>query len=112
MCPTETCFQVAGSSFLNGVYFWNANVGVAYGDPEGTEYEIWRTTDGGVTFPTLLTPSGVPNSGSATITVPNVVTQTARIMVRAKENIYYAVNSRNILIWSVGCVHRSSAHRG
>jgi photosystem II stability/assembly factor-like uncharacterized protein len=43
----ETCFQVAGSSFLNGVYFWNANVGVAYGDPEGTEYEIWRTTDGG-----------------------------------------------------------------
>jgi photosystem II stability/assembly factor-like uncharacterized protein len=46
----ETCFQVAGSSFLNGVYFWNANVGVAYGDPEGTEYEIWRTTDGGTNW--------------------------------------------------------------
>ena len=60
--------------------------------------DIYLSTDGGVTFPTLLTPSGVPNSGSATITVPNVVTQTARIMVRAKENIYYAVNSRNILI--------------
>jgi len=43
----ETCFQVAGSSFLNGVYFWDANVGVAFGDPEGTEFEIWRTTDGG-----------------------------------------------------------------
>ena len=43
----ETGFQVAGSSFLNGVYFWNASVGVAFGDPEGTEYEIWRTTDGG-----------------------------------------------------------------
>jgi hypothetical protein len=46
----ETCFQVAGSSFLNGVYFWNANVGVAYGDPEGTEFEIWRTTDGGTNW--------------------------------------------------------------
>jgi photosystem II stability/assembly factor-like uncharacterized protein len=46
----ETCFQVAGSSFLNAVYFWNANVGVAYGDPEGTEYEIWRTTDGGTNW--------------------------------------------------------------
>jgi photosystem II stability/assembly factor-like uncharacterized protein len=46
----EACFQVAGASFLNAVYFWNANVGVAYGDPEGTEYEIWRTTDGGANW--------------------------------------------------------------
>jgi len=46
----ETCFQVAGSSFLNGVYFWSADVGVAYGDPEGTEFEIWRTTDGGTNW--------------------------------------------------------------
>ena len=59
---------------------------------------IYLSTDGGVTFPTLLTPSGVPNSGSTTITVPNVTSQTCRIMVRAKENIYYAVNATNILI--------------
>lgn len=43
-------FQTVGSSFLNGVYFWNENVGVAYGDPEGTEYEIWRTIDGGANW--------------------------------------------------------------
>ncbi|MES2411893.1 MAG: T9SS type A sorting domain-containing protein [Bacteroidota bacterium] len=42
-----TCFQIAGSSFLNGVHFFNENVGVAYGDPVGGEYEIWRTTNGG-----------------------------------------------------------------
>jgi subtilisin-like proprotein convertase family protein len=88
----------------------NATVGWAQGSTQtitwvrnGAEtlsanVDIYLSTDGGLTFPTLLTPSGVPNSGSATITVPNVVTQTARIMVRAKENIYYAVNSRNILI--------------
>jgi len=88
----------------------NATVGWAQGSTQtitwvrnGAEtlsanVDIYLSTDGGVTFPTLLTPSGVPNSGSATITVPNVVTQTARIMVRAKENIFYAVNSKNILI--------------
>jgi subtilisin-like proprotein convertase family protein len=59
---------------------------------------IYLSTDGGLTFPTLLTPSGVPNSGTATITAPNVTSQTCRIMVRAKENIYYAVNSANFMI--------------
>lgn len=59
---------------------------------------IYLSTDGGVTFPTLLTPSGVTNSGTATITVPNVASQACRIMVRAKENIYYAVNSTNFII--------------
>ena len=46
-----TGFQTSGDSFLNGVYFWNANEGVAYGDPTGTgatrKFEIYRTTDGG-----------------------------------------------------------------
>ncbi|MBY0487843.1 MAG: T9SS type A sorting domain-containing protein, partial [Flavobacteriaceae bacterium] len=59
---------------------------------------IYLSTDGGVTFPLLLTPSGVTNSGTTTITVPNVASQTCRIMVRAKENIYYAVNSANFMI--------------
>ena len=44
------CFQTVGSSFLNGVYFFNANVGVAYGDPVGADFEIWRTTDGGANW--------------------------------------------------------------
>ena len=56
-------FQTAGSSFLNAVYFWNANVGIAYGDPIGTglgEYEIYRTTDGGTTW-TQLSAATLPN---------------------------------------------------
>lgn len=47
-CPT--CFQTAGASFLNAVYFFNSLVGVAYGDPEGSDYEIWRTTNGGTNW--------------------------------------------------------------
>ncbi|MDN3678420.1 T9SS type A sorting domain-containing protein [Flavobacterium paronense] len=56
-------FQTAGSSFLNGVYFFNANVGIAYGDPIGSglgEFEIYRTTDGGANW-TQLTAAALPN---------------------------------------------------
>jgi photosystem II stability/assembly factor-like uncharacterized protein len=59
----ETCFQTAGSSFLNGVYFFNANVGVAYGDPIGSglgEFEIYRTTDGGANW-TQVAAAALPN---------------------------------------------------
>ena len=55
-----TGFQTAGSSFLNGVYFFNANVGVAYGDPVGPEFEIYRTIDGGATW-TQLSAASLPN---------------------------------------------------
>ena len=56
-----TGFQTAGSSFLNGVYFWNANVGVAYGDPVGTDFEVYRTTNGGTTW-TQVPAASLPNS--------------------------------------------------
>lgn len=56
-------FVTSGASFLNGVYFWNANVGIAYGDPTGAglgEFEIYRTTDGGVTW-TQIAAATLPN---------------------------------------------------
>lgn len=49
------------TSFVNGVYFWNENIGVAYGDPIGTganrKFEIWRTEDGGDTWTQIITPA-------------------------------------------------------
>lgn len=57
-------FTTTGQSFLNGVYFWNANVGVAYGDPTGSgasrNFEIYRTTNGGDTW-TRITGSALPS---------------------------------------------------
>ncbi len=40
------------SSFANIVYFWDANNGLACGDPVGSplKYEIWLTSDAGVTW--------------------------------------------------------------
>ena len=55
-----TGFQTAGSSFLNGVYFFNANVGIAYGDPVGGEFEVYRTINGGTTW-TQVPAASLPN---------------------------------------------------
>jgi hypothetical protein len=47
----------------------------------------------GVDFDTTLA-SGVPNTGSASITVPNIAnTNNARILVEAADNIFYAVSN-------------------
>ena len=40
----------ATDSYPNFVYFWDANNGIAQGDPEGGEFEIYTTTDGGTNW--------------------------------------------------------------
>ena len=55
--------------------------------------KISYSTDGGATFTTLI--ASTPNDGSQTITVPNVLTTTGRIMIEAINNIFYCV-SKNI----------------
>lgn len=62
-----------------------------------TNVNIMLSTDGGLTFPTVLA-SNVPNNGSASITVPNVFGQQCRIMVKPTGNIYYAVNSNAFVV--------------
>lgn len=58
-----TGFQTAGASFLNGVYFFDSNNGIAYGDPIGSglgEFEVYRTTDGGTNW-TQVSAATLPN---------------------------------------------------
>ncbi len=58
---------------------------------------IKLSTDGGFTYPhTLL--EGVPNIGSAYITVPNVLTNSARIRVEAADNIFFDISDANFAI--------------
>ncbi|MDI1317588.1 T9SS type A sorting domain-containing protein [Flavobacterium sp.] len=59
----STGFQTTGASFLNSVYFFNENVGIAYGDPTGSglgEFEVYRTTDGGDNW-TQISAAALPN---------------------------------------------------
>lgn len=58
---------------------------------------IRLSIDGGMTYPILLA-ENTPNDGSEQITVPGVNTNSARVMVEAVNNIYFAINAAPISI--------------
>ncbi len=53
--------------------------------------------DGGLTYPVLLA-SGVPNNGTASVTVPNVTATQARVMVEAADNYFFDISDVNFAI--------------
>lgn len=59
--------------------------------------DILLSIDGGQTYPISLA-QNVPNTGSAVITVPDEETNTARVMVKASDNIFFDVNNSNIIV--------------
>jgi hypothetical protein len=58
---------------------------------------ILLSIDGGSSFPFTLA-STKPNTGSATITVPNSPTSTARVKVEAIDNIFFSISLPNFAI--------------
>lgn len=62
-----------------------------------TEVDILLSIDGGYTYPISLA-QNIPNTGSAIITVPDEELTTARIKVKASDNIFFDVNNSNITI--------------
>ena len=67
---------------------------------------ILLSKDGGLTFPTVLVAS-TPNDGTHSYTVPGglgTVTNNARIMVKAVDNVFLNVNSQNFTINSSAVV--------
>lgn len=60
--PQNTsAFTTAGSSWCDGVHFFDANNGLAYGDPVGSNFEIYTTNDGGATW------TAVPTANNPTV---------------------------------------------
>jgi PKD repeat protein len=59
--------------------------------------DILLSTDGGVTYSTVLA-TNVPNDGSETITVPNVGTTTARIMVICSNGTFFDISDNDFEI--------------
>lgn len=47
---TTASFNTSGQSFANIVYFWDANEGIAVGDPVNGVFEMYKTTNGGTNW--------------------------------------------------------------
>lgn len=62
--------------------------------------DILLSRDGGNTFPTTLI-AGTPNDGSQSVTIPNIGTATARIKVKAAENVFFDISNVNFTIVAV-----------
>jgi hypothetical protein len=59
--------------------------------------KISFSTDGGQTFPTVLSAS-TANDGTESITIPGTLTTTGRIKVEAIGNIFFDINNANVTI--------------
>ena len=75
---------------------WNV-AGTNTGSINTQTVTVYLSKDGGLNFNTVLA-TGIPNNGAANVTIPNENVAAARIMVKADNNIYYAVNSSNFSI--------------
>lgn len=62
-----------------------------------TNVKISLSTDGGLTYPTVIAAS-TPNDGSQAVTIPNTATTTARIKVEAVENYFFDISNTNFTI--------------
>ena len=59
--------------------------------------DIFLSTDGGLTFPIILA-NDVANDGEHAIVIPGNPTTEARIMIKASNNIFFAVNASDFTI--------------
>ena len=81
---------------------WNvANTNAA--PVSAANVKISLSLDGGHTYPIVLAAS-TPNDGSQSVTVPNVVTDDARIKIEAVDNVFFDISNADFSITMPGVI--------
>jgi len=91
--PNTAVSWVVGS---NQTVTW-AVAGTTANNVNAAYVDIFLSTDGGYTYPIQLA-SKVPNNGSATITVPNNIGSSNRIMVKGYKHVFFDISNVNFAI--------------
>jgi Metallo-peptidase family M12B Reprolysin-like/Secretion system C-terminal sorting domain len=115
-CQSSTVFQInviatsgpfavtipnGGESYAGGstqTITWNT-VGTNNAPINVANVMISLSTDGGLTYPTVLSAS-TPNDGTEAFTIPVGITTTARIKIEAIGNIFFDISNANFSITS------------
>ncbi|MCC6607644.1 MAG: hypothetical protein IT327_30840 [Anaerolineae bacterium] len=80
----------------NETVTWNV-AGTSAAPISCTNVAISLSTDGGYTYPTILE-ANTANDGSASILVPNIDTNSARVRVSCADNIFFDISNANFTI--------------
>jgi hypothetical protein len=80
----------------NQTITWNV-AGTTANGVNAAYVDIFLSTDGGYTYPIQLA-SMVPNNGGLSITVPNNIGTTNRIMVKGYNHIFFDISNTNFSI--------------
>ncbi len=75
---------------------WNV-AGTSAAPINTANVKISLSTDGGLTYPTVLAAS-TANDGSESVTLPSLASATARVKVEAVDNVYFDVSNTNFTI--------------
>ncbi|MEM6699349.1 MAG: M12 family metallo-peptidase, partial [Bacteroidota bacterium] len=71
--------------------------GTTGGNIQCAQVDILFSTDGGMTFPTVLA-TNTANDGNETLNIPSQLTTTGRIKIIASNNIFFDINNAEITI--------------